>query len=256
MDTQLLEDIGLTKSETKVYLGLLELGSSTTGKITDKAHVASSKIYELLEKLMQKGLVSFVIKSNTKYFEAADPKRLLDYIEYKEKLFQQQKHAVAKLIPQLQLQRTLTKHHSESAVYQGIEGLRSAFYEALRDMKKGSQAYSYGVPQRSVEVNRFFIHFHKDAHLKKVRINYLFNADAKGQLQTLKHHSSYHRIRFLSPSIKMPASVNIFGDHVIIFPYEESGEILLFSLKNKHTAASFKAQFDVFWHYTVALKPR
>ena len=52
--TELLEEIGLTKSEIKVYLALLELGSSTTGPIVDKSKASSSKIYEILDKLMQK----------------------------------------------------------------------------------------------------------------------------------------------------------------------------------------------------------
>ncbi|MBI2665760.1 hypothetical protein HYX12_04015 [Candidatus Woesearchaeota archaeon] len=50
MDIDLLRNIGLTDSEIKVYLALLELGSSTKGPIVDKSRVASSKIYELLEK--------------------------------------------------------------------------------------------------------------------------------------------------------------------------------------------------------------
>ena len=77
MEFELLKEIGLTDSEIKVYVALLEIGSSSKGPIVDKSGVASSKIYELLEKLMQKGLVSQVIKSNVKYFEAAPPKRLL-----------------------------------------------------------------------------------------------------------------------------------------------------------------------------------
>ena len=70
MDIKILEEIGLTKSEVKTYLALLEIGSSSTGDIVEKAQVASSKIYEILDKLSQKGLVSFIIKSGVKYFEA------------------------------------------------------------------------------------------------------------------------------------------------------------------------------------------
>ena len=76
-----LEEIGLTKSEIKVYLALLELGSSQTGKIVQKSKAASSKIYEILEKLIQKGLVSYIIKSGIKHFEAAPPERIMDYLE-------------------------------------------------------------------------------------------------------------------------------------------------------------------------------
>lgn len=55
MALEVLEELGLTKSEIKVYLALLELGQSTTGPVVDKAEIASSKIYEILEKLVNKG---------------------------------------------------------------------------------------------------------------------------------------------------------------------------------------------------------
>ncbi|MBW3012929.1 helix-turn-helix domain-containing protein, partial [Candidatus Woesearchaeota archaeon] len=90
----LLEGLGLTKSEISVYLALLELGSSTTGKIVDKSGASSSKIYEILDKLIQKGLVSYVLKANIKYFEAAPPKRILDYIEEKKASISKQEEDV------------------------------------------------------------------------------------------------------------------------------------------------------------------
>ena len=53
MDTSILEKIGLKKSEIKVYLTLLELGSTKTGELTTKSKVSRSKIYEILEKLIE-----------------------------------------------------------------------------------------------------------------------------------------------------------------------------------------------------------
>src|SRR3989338_4958097 len=108
MDIKLLEDIGLTKSEIQVYLALLELGSSSTGKIVDKSKASSSKIYELLDKLMQKGLVSFIIKSGVKYFEAAPPDRIMDYMKEKEENIIHQKNVLKEIIPQLELKRQLS----------------------------------------------------------------------------------------------------------------------------------------------------
>ena len=68
MDTKLLEEIGLTKTEIKLYLALLKLGQSTTTGIVREAQVHASKVYEFLDKLIQKGLVTYVIKANKRYF--------------------------------------------------------------------------------------------------------------------------------------------------------------------------------------------
>jgi len=39
MDTQILQDIGLTKNEINVYLALLELGKSSAGKVLEKSNL-------------------------------------------------------------------------------------------------------------------------------------------------------------------------------------------------------------------------
>ena len=59
--------------------------------------VSSSKIYEIMDKLIQKGLVSYIIKSGVKYFESAQPNRLLDYISEKEKKLEIQKEKIKKI---------------------------------------------------------------------------------------------------------------------------------------------------------------
>ena len=60
MDKKLLESIGMTSGEVSVYLALLDLGISSTGNIIKKSNVSSSKVYLILERLLQKGLISQV----------------------------------------------------------------------------------------------------------------------------------------------------------------------------------------------------
>ena len=78
MNEKILEEIGLTKGEIRVYLTLLKIGETTTGKIIEEAQISSGKIYEILDKLIKKGLASYVIKDKTKYFNAVSPNRILD----------------------------------------------------------------------------------------------------------------------------------------------------------------------------------
>ena len=85
MNKEIFKQIGFTDGETKVYLALLKLGSTTAGPLTHKSRVSRSKVYEILERLMEKGLVSFIIKEKTKYFQAAEPSKIQDYLEKKEK---------------------------------------------------------------------------------------------------------------------------------------------------------------------------
>ena len=84
MELKILKDIGLTDGEIKAYLALLELGKSTVGKIIEKSRVSPSKIYDVLNRLIEKGLISYIIEGKVKHFKAAPPKNVLNYIERKE----------------------------------------------------------------------------------------------------------------------------------------------------------------------------
>ena len=56
MDTQILQEIGLTKNETKVYLALIELGSTPAGRLIKKVGMHRGIVYDLIDLLTDKGL--------------------------------------------------------------------------------------------------------------------------------------------------------------------------------------------------------
>ena len=161
MNIELLKNIGLTDSEIKVYLALLELGSSSKGPIVDKSKVASSKIYKLLEKLVQKGLVSSVVKSGVKYFEAAPPSRILDYLKEKEARLKEQEKELEKLVPDLELKRSMAGIGSETQVFKGMKGAQTSFDDILKELKKGDEYYVLGISKLTPHFERFVVNFHK-----------------------------------------------------------------------------------------------
>ena len=53
------EQLGLTKSESKIYLTLLDYGSMLAGKVAEKAGIHRRNVYDALHRLIEKGLVSY-----------------------------------------------------------------------------------------------------------------------------------------------------------------------------------------------------
>ena len=126
MNVSILKDAGLTEGEIKVYLALLEIGSTTSGPIIKKSGISRSIIYTILEKLMNKGLVSYLTKEKTKYFQAAQPNKLLEYIEEKEEKIRQSKGEIEKILPIL-IKKQESAKQSEVQLYQGLKGVRTAY---------------------------------------------------------------------------------------------------------------------------------
>jgi sugar-specific transcriptional regulator TrmB len=141
MDIKLLEEIGLTKGEIAVYFALLELGSSTVGPIINKAKVSSSKVYDILERLTQKGLVSYVIKENIKYFEAASPRRILDYLRERENEIKEKSKQIEDIMPELLLKEKLSEKKQEVNIYGGEKGIKTAHEKGLQVLKRGEEFY-------------------------------------------------------------------------------------------------------------------
>ena len=119
MDLKILEDIGLTSGEIKVYLAILKLGSTRTGRLSKIAKVSSSKVYKILDRLENKGLAGHVLKGKVKYFSAMRPDRILDYLDEKEKILEEKRESIEKMLPQLKKQYEFPEQKSEATSGEG-----------------------------------------------------------------------------------------------------------------------------------------
>lgn len=240
----ILEEIGLTKSEIKVYLALLELGSSTTGAIVDKSGASSSKIYEILEKLVQKGLVSYIIQAGTKYFEAADPERILDYVKEKRDAIEKQEKDIEKLLPELKLKKTLSKYKSQATIFKGMKGAETAFEDILKTLKKGDEYYVLGVSIISDSFRRFMLKFHKKRAKMGVKVKMLFNEQAK-ELGEERAKIPLTKIKYLPKEMFTPAAINVYANKTLIAVGTE--ELTFVLIESNEVADSFRAQFEGLW---------
>ena len=132
----ILEEVGLAGNEVKVYLALLDLGSALAGEITKKSGVNRTNVYDTLDKLIEKGLVSYVIKANRKYFEAASPERLINYLDEREEDIKRKRELVNSILSELRKKRNLSKESQEATIYKGKKGLKSIAEDVLNTRKE------------------------------------------------------------------------------------------------------------------------
>jgi sugar-specific transcriptional regulator TrmB len=243
MDLELLKNIGMTNSEIKVYLALLELGSTTKGPIIERSEVASSKIYELLGKLIKKGLVSEVIKSGTKYFEAAPPNQLLDYMTEKEDSVRQQKEKLKSLIPELEMKRSMAGIGSETQVFKGMKGAKTSFDDILSELKKGDEYYVLGISKFTPHFERFVVNFHKKRAGEGVKCKMIINELAKdigAQLKSIK----LTQIKYLKKELFTPFVFIIYKDKTLI---SIGLDEVFIQIRSKNLAEGLKNYADYMW---------
>ena len=104
MKENVLQEIGFSKSESKVYLELLRLGKTKSGRIIKVSGLQSSVVHNALNTLIEKGFVTFILEGKIKHYRALSPKLIQKYIEAKKKEF-------TRILPELE---SLQKENSEA----------------------------------------------------------------------------------------------------------------------------------------------
>lgn len=238
-------EIGLTKSEISVYLALLETGSSSTGKIVEKSKASSSKIYEILDKLISKGLVNYIIKSGIKHFEASHPKRLLDYMEEKQEKLSTQKNDLKNLLPELELKRTLSKHKSEAKIFKGLKGAETAFRHLIDNMTQEDEWLGFVVTFLNKTYYDMLTKLHIYRSSKNLKSRIIMN---KRHIQDNKRRETIPQtlIKYVPDENQMPFVINIAGKIVLLNMMSE--DITVFMIENEFVAQSFKKQFEELWY--------
>ncbi len=119
-----LLDLGFKEEEAKVYLSLLELGSSYVSLIAKKAGVQRVACYHTLEKLIHRGLITSYTHNKIKYFTVEHPQILVNQLENKFK------HA-KKLLPELLSITNALAYKPKIHYFEGLEGVKNIFEDTL-----------------------------------------------------------------------------------------------------------------------------
>ena len=88
MDIGHLVELGLTRNEAKIYLALLKNSPALVGTIAESSGIHRRNVYDALERLIEKGIVTYIIEDNKRFFSAANPTRLVSLLKEKERLAQ------------------------------------------------------------------------------------------------------------------------------------------------------------------------
>lgn len=240
-----LKKIGLTNGEIKVYLALLEIGSSSIGEIIKKSKVSGSKTYEVLDRLMDKGLASSITKNNVKHFEAASPERILDYLEEKKQTIDAEKIQVQQIIPDLILKQKST-NKSEVKVFTGWEGLKTAEEYILSSLDRGDEWLSMGLTSQPKEWEIYFDKKQVERANKGIIHKHLLNKKYKSLYENRKH-LAHTEFRFLPEQMEMPTSTEVFKNNVLIFIIIKESPMAII-IKNESVAESFRKYFYTMWN--------
>jgi len=244
METKVLEQIGLTKSEIKVYFALLELGSSSVGAILAKSKVPSSKVYLLLDRLVNKGLVTFTEKANVKYYIAESPNRILDYIDEKKQELDKEKKDIQELLPSL-LARRHEISENKAKVFEGRKGIYSAYEDIIESLKKGEEMLYFSIGQENFEelwVRNFFKEFAIKRKSKKIFSKGIYPLELKKIITKGFKKQPLHKVKFTN--FTTPTGIVIYNSKVLLLDWKN---LVVFMICSKPISDNYRKMFEELW---------
>ncbi len=243
MHAKLLEDIGLTKGEIKVYLALLNLGSSTSGPLIIKSNVSRSKVYEILERLKEKGLVSEIIQDNTRFFHAFSPLKILDYISNKKETLTQQAEDFKQIIPELIAQQHTPADKEHVKTYLGWESVKT-FYTEMVDHLGHDEYLGITFSNDARQNKSLILLFHK-FHQQRAHHGGKAKILCTPTSTLNKNLTSDKTYELRKTPLLLPNDLGIFKDTIAFFRWGKTPKV--FAITSKATTDQYRQFFYSIW---------
>lgn len=237
MDTSVLEDIGLSQGEIKVYLTLLEIGRTKVGRVIEKSDMASSAVHNAIHSLIDKGLVSYTKKGKIKFYNSTDPKHLVDFLDNKKRNLQD-------ILPELMKRQKQEKDINEAEIYTGLKGIMNMLLELIEDAEKGDEYrfFSADVEPINKEIQDFFSKF--DPKRKEKGLKTMGIAPLRLK-EYFEGRTKKHSMKMKYTTQPLPPNISIFRDKIALFSWGDKP--IGYLIHSQQLADKHKGFFDLLW---------
>lgn len=233
-----LEQLGLHKSEIRVYLHLLENGLSTPPQIAKGTGIARTNCYHVLRELEGKGLIQTQALGKRKAYLARDPESIVATLDRK-------KEAATRVVPELRELYTSQKNKPKIRFFAGWSEVREIYMQTLSAEKVrfiGSTEDLAAIDQK------FFIWYNEELKKRRIIVDDLLNSTAEGktagQIEAMK--DALHTIKFLPQRHKdLPTEIIIWDDNIALVTLQKP--IFGTIITNPALAKTFRALFSMLW---------
>lgn len=220
MEIEVLQEIGFSQAEAKVYLTLLRSGPVKVGHIIEKSGLQSSTIHNTLHSLIDKGYVTYFLKGKIKIYQAVNPKLVLELYKEKEKKFKN-------LLPKLELMEDNSKNKQKAEIFEGINGIMAMLNILIENSKKGDIYYFFALDVEGSNdiIQKFFQNYDQKRRIKGLKVRGL----AEKKLKDLFSNRKYIEMRYVD--FPIPSNISICNNKMVLFQWGDKPSGILIESK-------------------------
>jgi sugar-specific transcriptional regulator TrmB len=200
---EVLLNFGLTEAEVRLYLELLKIGLATATELAKHTNTNRTFTYDRLKKLLNSGLISYVIKDNKKYFKAAEPSQLLSILKEKEE-------QLKSILPELEQLKKPYKEGPKVDLFSSKNGVRTVLNLILKERKEVLIHGSISLFMKTME--SYFDMWNQRRIKERIKTKILTTENVDIQ---------FAEIEFLNEEEKSATTTFTFGNKIIIVMWSD-----------------------------------
>jgi sugar-specific transcriptional regulator TrmB len=255
INNESLEQIGLEKNESKIYLALIELGETTIIPLSKKAELPRTTCYSVIERMAKKGLLSQIVKGSHTFLSAASPEKIYEFAIFREAEAKSQRQLAERIIPQLvNFSREVTGK-PKIQYFSGKQGIRAIFEDLLTSGEV--KTYYLGSTKKCLEIAGE--NFMKNWVKRRVRagiFSYGVRIETEEELRNTFRSSkkNMRQIKFAPPNAAFPVYTAIYGNKVAFITSHKEGFGLI--IDSEDFSMTFKSIFTIIWNASKLYKEK
>jgi len=243
-----LLQLNFSEKEIDVYLAMLQTNESSIPSLANKTGLSRGTIYDIIEKLKEKGFVAETKKGKKRRLIAENPtNRFYSLLDKKHEDLQRAKVIVDNILPTLKAINIREDYKPQIKVYSGEKGFKQVWEEI------------FSCPEKtflSIARIETFIKFIGEDGLKLILekknklgfISRAINENSKPAENMQKEDKKYNRETRLAPKeFQFPSTEIIFGDKIAMFSTIKENIIIV--IESKDFAKTHRAYFEMLWKY-------
>ena len=237
----ILKNLGFDEKEAKAYLALLELGTATPLKISQKSDIKRPTTYLVLQALEEKGMVSRVVRGKKTLFAPQHPQKLVAEAELRLKNLQE-------VVPQLESLFRKEEAGPRIMIYEGIKEIDHAIDEWFA---VGGEAVFISTLKLSIAVfPETFRKLELTSLSENFRVREIIDDTEESRKYYEKVSGEFRKVRFLSQKL-MPFEVYVamFGDKVMITSVKK--DYFAVAIESEEISRAFRKIYEVLWENSV-----
>jgi sugar-specific transcriptional regulator TrmB len=233
----ILEELQLSPTEIKIYKLLISQGVLKAGDIARKIGAHRRNTYDGIERLISKGLVGYIKENNIKYFQATNPRIILQKLKEKYERFEE-------IVPSIEQELQRHEQKKETLFFRGKNGLKQVLLDVV---STGEEVCICATSEKVYNILTYF--FPKIELLRKekgIKQRMIFDVNTPQETRDNLKTLSNTQVKFIKNFNSSKAGKYIYGDNVAIILWKEEPFVIL--IREAEIAKAFREEFELLWN--------